>query len=478
MVREGLIGEIITTNYDCCIETAFEESLSDPNKAQDKLAAVTTLELYRSKAANYAEPDELLLYKINGCAKEYKTCHQERRKEAAQRIILTERQLQTFRREHWAQDMLRDRSRTRSLLFSGFGSEEPQIRHTVLSLMEEFSENCGKSTKPEEVMNQPNAPFLQVYGNTLSFYQMQMMVGFLDAHSSPSYPPEAPGARIEAAFRNIFHGKPSEPLSASTFMQHLFKEVFCRRLEEEVKRNKTLAQWLEVHTQQPRTWLRVIEQFVAETREPTKNGNSTLPPLTDWATLFFDPKDDTPPFPLPFYRLLWDMANPGKEKECPKGYYLPLRDDPVLVLVTLIFACLYGGETKLSLPFRVEKVSPPFTVGEVIDVWLIEESALQMHYESTSGNGQKDNTPSRLKRIVTVPSRQGKMASGRDNRITEGKGGPLPHLRIGRWFAIPAGDLIREAEMPKGIEKVLAHFPITPSPPSARLTPLSKGTAP
>lgn len=79
---------------------------------------------------------------------------------AAERIVLTERQLQTFRDQGWAHDLFKDRARTRALLFCGFGSEEPQIRHTALALMEEFSRN-GRVDNADDVMGLPNAPFLR-----------------------------------------------------------------------------------------------------------------------------------------------------------------------------------------------------------------------------------------------------------------------------------------------------------------------------
>ncbi len=60
---------------------------------------------------------------LNGCAKK-------------SNIILTERQLQNWRENKWARDLFRVRCRTRSILFSGFGSQEPQIRHTVLQVKE------------------------------------------------------------------------------------------------------------------------------------------------------------------------------------------------------------------------------------------------------------------------------------------------------------------------------------------------------
>ena len=45
-----------------------------------------------------------------------------------------ERQLQNWRERKWARDLFNDCLRSRTLVFSGFGSEEPQVRHTALQI--------------------------------------------------------------------------------------------------------------------------------------------------------------------------------------------------------------------------------------------------------------------------------------------------------------------------------------------------------
>jgi SIR2-like domain len=149
LAREGLITEIITTNWDCGIEHAFGRSFgwNRESAAGEALAVIRNLYQYRTGGGRRYTRDAhyrpiLHLYKINGCAQEYGnylqaigTIHQTDpsfEPGVAQRLVLTERQLQTFRSEYWARDLFQDRRRTHALLLCGFGSEEPQVRHTAL----------------------------------------------------------------------------------------------------------------------------------------------------------------------------------------------------------------------------------------------------------------------------------------------------------------------------------------------------------
>ena len=116
----------------------------------------------------------LRLYKINGCAAAY-----ERDAEVeADRIALTEHQLQGFRDNHWAADLFRDRARSHRLLFSGFGSAEPQIRHAVMALVQEFR------AFPDEARRPRHAPFVHVYEESPTFHQYQLLRAYYAEESS------------------------------------------------------------------------------------------------------------------------------------------------------------------------------------------------------------------------------------------------------------------------------------------------------
>ncbi len=485
LAREGLIQEIITTNYDTCLETALQQSQQDPGKTDTVMAVVTSLEAYRTLAGRHAIPGHLLIYKINGCAKEYEsvrhTCDQEKAEDAARNIILTERQLQNFRQEQWAQELLRDRARTRSLLFSGFGSAEPQIRHTVLTLMEEFS--AGKRVRPpDETVDLPNAPVIQVHGHALSFYQTQILVGFLDAHSEPVRMRGRPEARIEPLFKNVFCGaRKGETLTASAFMEGLFIAVFRKLVNAATGPDQDLALWLRNQTPAWRAWLPQPGRLIAPPSKDSdahgvdgQDGHRLLKPL------------DTGCFPLPLWRLLYTMRFPGSPQ--PTDFYLSLRDDPVLILLTMAFLSACDAPAPLEPPFELivtpreatdsgqdERKAAPRTAapaGSVpypLRVRLIEDAAIQAVFEPQDGP-----KGSRLIRLIAIPSRRPGLVEGRWTKETPvPPGRPCP-LRVGRFVVVSAADLVREARVPGGLRDALwTCFGAVRREPAARLTPLS-----
>jgi len=62
--REGLINEVITTNYDCNFEKAYSE-LSGGSHSD----VISCLDDYRKKGAEIGEVNRLKVFKVNGCAK-------------------------------------------------------------------------------------------------------------------------------------------------------------------------------------------------------------------------------------------------------------------------------------------------------------------------------------------------------------------------------------------------------------------------
>lgn len=197
LLAEGSITEVFSTNYDTCLEEAWttlevgsvvrtSASTNAKHLPVDRsLWVVTSLREYRHTPG--AAPR---IYKVNGCAAQYQDQADlaappgkpsEAEKLAAERIVLTERQLQNWREHGWARDRFCDRLRQSHVLFSGFGSEEPQIRHTVLLTTGEFSRCDGGGTPPAESL--PNAPYVNVF-DELSRCQKQLVHGYCDAHGS------------------------------------------------------------------------------------------------------------------------------------------------------------------------------------------------------------------------------------------------------------------------------------------------------
>lgn len=100
--REGLINEVITTNYDCNFEKAYVELSGGSNSD-----VISCLDDYRKKGAEIGEDNvnRLKVFKVNGCAEKLTDTTVEKRYES---ILLTERQLQKWRNRQWAADVFRD----------------------------------------------------------------------------------------------------------------------------------------------------------------------------------------------------------------------------------------------------------------------------------------------------------------------------------------------------------------------------------
>ncbi|WP_175891572.1 SIR2 family protein [Burkholderia cepacia] len=182
LAREGLLSEVVTTNYDCNLEHACDATWADSTR-------VRTSEAYRiydlnSFAANAARSSRRLpggdtahalkVYKVNGCAKRL----MEDARHAVD-ILLTASQLQDWRARRWAADFFRTKIRTSSLVTIGFGSDEPQVVHTLQQVLEEFSGITSENPSADRsVFDASNAPIVTTYDYQPSFPQLQLVNGF------------------------------------------------------------------------------------------------------------------------------------------------------------------------------------------------------------------------------------------------------------------------------------------------------------
>jgi hypothetical protein len=216
LAREGLVTEIISTNYDCCIERAFNDSFGFDGERP--IAVIRNLADYRQQGGcqSHRGQPRLRLYKINGCAGKYEKALKNAEESpteglshweaTARSIILTERQMQDFRDAHWAKGLLQDRGRCKSLFFCGFGSEEPQVRHAVIALAAEFENPSANLYRPDDVAKLANAPFLAAYDKKLSFPQIQILSAFFDAHTRHDSVALSAAERVRAWSINVFSG--------------------------------------------------------------------------------------------------------------------------------------------------------------------------------------------------------------------------------------------------------------------------------
>ena len=237
LAQETLVNEVITTNYDCCLEKAVRYATAGgitEKKGNSGSESIFDLMSYRDHGARRLFPYNLAavlrVYKINGCAGQLRN-----KPEYADSILLTERQLQHMDDRCWARDLIRDRARSRSLVFSGFGSDEPQVRFTVLRLLEEFSQSNFYGHDPK------NAIWMHVFENERSFPQNQIMHGYWDHHSHGNGKDKIEehtfsGNDVSDLHKYLGQG-PSHPndknekLPADLFWQVVFQIVFLALIE-------------------------------------------------------------------------------------------------------------------------------------------------------------------------------------------------------------------------------------------------------
>ncbi|MFC1315963.1 MAG: hypothetical protein G8D79_15720 [gamma proteobacterium symbiont of Ctena orbiculata] len=165
LAREGLLSEVLTTNYDCNFEKAYEEI-----SGGEHFDKISSLDDYRKKGAKNGVINRLRVYKVNGCSEKLGDGSDPQKCES---ILLTERQLQKWRNRQWASDIFRDRLRSKSLIFTGFGSNEPQVHHTVQTVLDEYTDELGDNFKP--VLETPAAPIVAIFESQPSFHQQQIV---------------------------------------------------------------------------------------------------------------------------------------------------------------------------------------------------------------------------------------------------------------------------------------------------------------
>jgi hypothetical protein len=165
LAREGLVGEVITTNYDCNFENAYVDLSGGDNSD-----VISSFDDYRKKGAEIGEVNRLKVFKVNGCAERLKDVAFEKRYES---ILLTERQLQKWRNRQWAADVFRDRLRSKSLLFVGFGSNEPQVHHTLQTVLDEYTD--ALEDNGQEVLATHSAPVVAIFDPYPTFHQQQIV---------------------------------------------------------------------------------------------------------------------------------------------------------------------------------------------------------------------------------------------------------------------------------------------------------------
>jgi hypothetical protein len=248
LAREGLVTELLTTNYDCNFELAYEATW--PRSAVSSIPSafrIFNLPSFASHAALSARwcpgidtAYPFKVFKINGCAEQLRS-----EEKHATAILLTASQLQDWRARHWAADYFRTKVRTACLVTVGFGSDEPQVVHTLQKVLEEFS-GVGEQAQAmsfDSVYKAANAPVVTTYDYFPSFQQLQLVNGFAAWWTGEA----AKGADLivgpfqrKSARPNNVHEELPPKLSADVLWADVFQAVFVRLVIQQLQ-NAALA---------------------------------------------------------------------------------------------------------------------------------------------------------------------------------------------------------------------------------------------
>ncbi len=411
------------------------------------------------------------------------------RRKAAEEIALTERQLQSFRGHNWARELFQDRARRKAFVFTGYGSEEPQIRHTALALMAEWERDDS-----EPCWDLPNAPFMACYEQELSFTQYQIMRGYAEAHRCTECRDctKCSKSRPQNCFTtkdaNWFEPPPSESkLSADLFWKRVFQASFVRRVEHACRRPGPFLAWIQDHASLPAY---ALQGFLTWLRE-----SSPKPWNVRWNLLAPEDEHSRPVEPLLLTK--WLMAMRGRltrwndaSKKSPSHPYLPLTEDPRLIVGTLFLVYLWLG------PPNVDKKTPSNDNSQTkrplfdclgVRVQLPDRSSLYLVTDEWAENERLPNdSDQRLVRQVVVPSMARLKPQSRMNRVTETET-PTPDglahqsdtrssartILVGRCIRLPAEELLRIGPGDKtNLRRAFAEY--LPPARNAKLLPLPR----
>ena len=430
LAREGLVREIVSTNYDCCIERAMAASFGRDWSAKevDGIQVIYDLDTYRKKAGKRRKGDGrpvLRLYKINGCAQALAEDQA-----GPDHIILTERQLQQFGPRQWARDLLADRARRLGFLFCGFGADEPQVRRTAMNIMAEFEDPDGDrdgAKTAEETALLANAPFVAVYEPEPLFAQMQILTGFYRAHLGCD-------CDLAAVWESLLTGADAEVLgftgsnhlSADDFFGLLYAKAMLRLIHRHLGTRGVFRDWLRrVSGDAPGAWMGPLQNCDPQTDilELLRfEGQHHPPPLLSWLAAIQDPQ-----------------AVAGAESPP----YTSITEDPLFFLSALLLLGLLDGlsptGTASVTPWGLEITLEQEGTGSPLRLHLIREGLNPLELLGDIA------TPRRLLYFITLPSLRESPREGRWENAPQDSTGLRP-LYLGRFRTLSLEEFLARAE--------------------------------
>jgi hypothetical protein len=246
LAREGLVTEFVTTNYDCNLENAYRATWStNRTTSTADVYSICDLKTFAMHAAHSSvwspgqeTPHALKVFKINGCAARLKEDDAH-----AKDILLTSTQLQDWRVRRWAADFFRTKVRAACLVTIGFGSDEPQVVHTLQQVTEEFTQwdDGASGVSSLTVFDAPNAPIVTLHDPYPTFPQLQLLYGFASWFTGDPYDGDAlvlgPIQRACVEPPNLGDDSYADPgsLDANRLWGDLFQLVFSGLLIRQMR---------------------------------------------------------------------------------------------------------------------------------------------------------------------------------------------------------------------------------------------------
>lgn len=180
--REGWFQTLLTTNFDLLLEGALRETGLDvgrDGKEKDatkslghnieQFTVVSCLENFLKRGHGNRT---IRLLKIHGCLGEYRErgSYADRR-EYLKSIVFNYREIQHWRRDAWARDLVRGFQRTHSVAFLGYSMADPVVHATMREVYEEMRDWRG-----HEADEDAEAPaFYFSFGGARDFYAVEIL---------------------------------------------------------------------------------------------------------------------------------------------------------------------------------------------------------------------------------------------------------------------------------------------------------------
>lgn len=164
LAKEGLIHELVTTNYDTLLELGFwatgmervDENF-DPPFASPWTEYFITLPSKKDYLRSLPYRSIFRLHKIHGCAddliKHYAKSCKHRNEECIivdecgnlirdSNFVITHKELLDWRSDNWAQALLEDRARNHFIVFIGFSGSDNVLHNSLRNIFREI-QDCG-----------------------------------------------------------------------------------------------------------------------------------------------------------------------------------------------------------------------------------------------------------------------------------------------------------------------------------------------